>query len=106
MEFSSSAIRIVMVLGARGRGGCLAKTAVAAIRGGGLEDGEYFERRQGNNGLDVIGLEGKKKKVGDEILLARRGCMDEEGVEDNKKTTAVVESNILKAGADPTANPK
>ena len=78
MKFSSSAVRIVTVLGAGRRGGFLAEAAVAAIRGGDLENGEFFGRRQGDNGLELMALEGQKKKAADEFLLSRRGSMDEE----------------------------
>ena len=59
MKFSSSAVIIVTVLGAGRRGGFLAEAAVAAIRGGGLENGESFGRRKEGNGLEIVALEGK-----------------------------------------------
>ena len=39
MKFSSSAVKVVTVLEAGRRGGFLAEAAVAAIRGGGRENG-------------------------------------------------------------------
>ena len=83
MKFSSSAVRVVTVLGAGRRGGFLAEAAVAAIRGGGRENGESL--RQGDNELELMVLEGQKKKAADE---------------DNNKTTVMVESRILKSGAE------
>ena len=79
MKFSSLAVRIITVLGAGRRGGFLAEAAIAAIRGGDLENGEFFGRRQGDNGLELMALEGQKNKADDEFLLSRRGSMDEEG---------------------------
>ena len=105
MKFSSSAVRIVTVLGAGRRGGFLAEAAVAAIRGGGRENGESFGRWQGDNELELMALEGQKKKAADEFLLSRRGSMDEEGGEDNNKTTAMVESR-MKAWVENETNAK
>ena len=79
MKFSSSAIRIVTVLGAVRRGGFLAEGAVSAIRGGGLENGESFGRGLGYNELELMVLEGQKKKAANEFLLASRGSMGDEG---------------------------
>ena len=65
-----------MGVGRRGR--FLAEATIAAIRGGGLEDGEYFGIRQEDNEIELVALEGQKKKAADELLLAGRGNTDEE----------------------------
>ena len=64
----------------------MAEAAVAAIRGGGRENGESL--RQEDNELELKVLEGQKKKAADE---------------DNNKTTVMVESRILKAENETSA---
>ena len=41
-----------------------------------------------------MALEGQKEKVAKKFLLSKRGSMDEEGGEENNKTTAMVGSII------------
>ena len=84
MKFSSSAVRIVTVLGARRRGGFLAEATVAEIWGG-PEDGKYFRIQQSNNELELMDLEGLRKKASKKFLLDRRGNKDKEGVGGQKQ---------------------
>ena len=85
MKFLYSAVRIVTVLGAGRRVRSLAEAAVAAIRGGDLENGEFFGRRQEDNGLKIMALEGQKKKDADEFLLSRRAVWTRRGGRTTKR---------------------
>ena len=86
IKFLSLAVRVVTVLGVGRRGGFLAEAAVAAIQGGGHENGESL--RKGDNEIELMVLEGQKKKAANE---------------DNNKTTVMVESRILKAENETSA---
>ena len=84
MKFSSLPVRIFTILGSGRRGRFLTEATISEIWGC-REDGKSFRIQQSNNELELMDLEGLRKKASKKFLLDRRGNKDEEGVGGQKQ---------------------